>query len=327
MSLAPRLAAFAATQGGVFTTAQARAAGYDDREIYRLVKSRVWSRLRRGVYIETSLIADDDEGRHLLQLRAVLLRLQGPVVASHVTSAILHQISLLYPDYSLVHVTRDGVASARTEAGVRHHDATLPFSHLDKVDGILVTAVARTIIDIARESSFDAALVAAESALNKKLTTRDELLQVLDFCRDWPGAREAGRVVSFASLFSETPGETLGRVAFEELGIPQPLQQVSIFDDKGFIARVDYFWKDRRTVGEFDGRQKYTGENADGSTLYKEKLREDRVRDTGLEFVRFGWVESLNKSPSIRRKTFGAFDRSANSAAPPKFRFELPSGE
>src|SRR5690348_14248412 len=110
MSLTPKLAAMAAAQGGPFTTAQALAAGYDDREIYRLTRSGSWTRLRRGVYAETALIPDDDESRHVLQFRAVLLCLQGPVVASHITGATLHGINLLSPDYSLVHVTREAAA-------------------------------------------------------------------------------------------------------------------------------------------------------------------------------------------------------------------------
>jgi hypothetical protein len=59
-------------------------------------------------------------------------------------------------------------------------------------------------------------------------------------CVDWPGARKAQRVVDFASPLSESPGETLGRIAFDVLGIPQPDQQVYIFDQNGFIGRSDY---------------------------------------------------------------------------------------
>ena len=59
MLIAPKLAALAAAQGGPFTTAQARAVGYDPREIHRLLRSRQWTALRRGVYAETTLIPSD----------------------------------------------------------------------------------------------------------------------------------------------------------------------------------------------------------------------------------------------------------------------------
>ena len=248
MSLPPRLAATAAAQGGPFTTAQAIAAGYDGAEIRRLRESNEWVRLRRGVYVERVVVPDDDEGRHVLQLRAVLLCLKGPIAASHFTSAVLHGIALLEPDFSLVHVTRDDSGSARTEGGVRHHVASLPPGQLTKIDELLATGAARTVIDFARESTFEAALVAAESALNKGLTTLRELREVLAYCADWPGARAAGRVAAFASPYSESAGETMGRIAFDALGLPPPSQQVMFFDDAGFIARCDYFWEDPLNV-------------------------------------------------------------------------------
>lgn len=323
MALPPTLAALAAAQGGPFTTAQAMAAGYDDREIYRLLKSRTWSRLRRGVYVETPVIPEDENGRHILQLRAVLLCLKGLLAASHVTSAALHKVALLDPDYSLVHITRDNLGSSRTEGGVRHHDASLPASQLTKIDGILATGAARTIVDLARVTEYEAALVAAESALNNKLTTLSELREVLAYCLDWPGAREAGRVVSFASPYSESAGETLGRIAFDALGVPPPSQQTLLFDAAGFIARADYFWKEHRTVGEFDGRLKYVGEKADDDPVYKEKRREDRLREAGAEVFRIDWAECLAKSTSIRRKAFAAFERAAHSGVQPTLRFKL----
>lgn len=327
MSLPPRLAAVAAAQGGPFTTAQAFAAGYDERAIYRLIRSGRWVRLRRGVYAERLVVPHDDEGRHLLQLRAVLLCLKNPVVASHVTSATLHQIAMLDPDYSLVHVTRDCAGSSRTEAGVYHHDAGLPGGQLTKVDSLLATTAARTVLDLARGERFEAGLIAAESALNKKLTTLAELREILAYCVDWPGARDASRVVSFASPYSESPGESVARIAFDVLGLPPPAQQVEIYDELGFIARSDFLWKGHRTVAEFDGRGKYVGDDIDPEVLYKEKRREVRLRAAGIEVFRIDWAESIGRSKSIRRKALAAFERAARSGVRPTLRIKERSDD
>lgn len=323
MTLAPRLAAVAAAQGGVFTTAQALAAGYNDDEIARRRRSGAWVRLRRGVYAERCVMPDDEAARHLLQLRAALLTLKGPVAASHITAAVLHGLALLDPDFSLVHITREGVGSSRTDADVRHHDASLPLAHLTKLDGVLATTAARTAVDLARTATYEAALVATESALNKELVTLRELREVTEYCKDWPGARNAGRVVAFASPYSESPGETLGRIAFDELGVPLPEQQVLIYDRYGLIARCDYFFEHQHTVGEFDGKLKYVGENAEDDPLYKEKQREDRLREAGLEVFRIGYAESLGKKPSVRRKAFAAFERAEGSSRNRSYHFEL----
>ncbi|HEX7107593.1 MAG TPA: type IV toxin-antitoxin system AbiEi family antitoxin domain-containing protein [Acidothermaceae bacterium] len=323
VQLAPKLVAVAARQGGVFKAEQALATGYTRNEIARLQRSGEWVRLRRGVYVERSALPDDDVGRHLLALRGALLALGGCVAASHVTGAVLHGVAMLDPDLSLVHVTRDGGGSSRTAGGIRYHDAALPPGQLAKVDGILTTNAARTVVDLARKLPFDAALVAAESALNLQLTTLAELDDVLAFCVDWPGARRAGRVVAFASPYSESPGETLGRIAFDALGVPQPHQQVYIFDEHGFIARCDYFWEQHHTVGEFDGKLKYVGAKARDNAVLLEKKREDRLRTAGLEVCRFEWGESRNRSESVRHKAFSAFDRAATRQAERSYRCKL----
>jgi len=324
MLLPPKLAALAAAQAGPFTTAQAFSAGYDERTIYRLIRSGSWVRLRRGIYVERVVVPDDDEGRHVLALRAVLLCLKNPAIASHVTSATLHRIAMLDPNYSLVHITRDCAGSSRIEAGVHHHDAALPGGQLTKVDGLLVTAPARTVLDLARGARFEAGLIAAESALNKGLTTLTELREILDYCVDWPGSRDASRIVSFASRYSESPGESVARIAFDGLGLPAPSQQVEIYDRWGFIARCDFCWKEHRTVCEFDGRGKY----ADLKVLYDEKKREDRLREAGVEVFRIDWAESLARSKSIRRKALAAFERAALSGVQPTLRIkERPDDE
>ena len=198
-----------------------------------------------------------------------------------------------------------------------------PGSHLTKVDSLLATSAARTALDLARTQRFEADLVAAESALNMGLTTIAELREVLLYCLDWPGARDAGRVVGFASPHSESAGESVARIAFDVLGLPPPDQQVDLYDDFGFIARSDFFWKLYRTVCEFDGRLKYVGDGVDPETLYKEKRREDRLRAAGAEVFRIDWAESWSRSDSIRRKTLGAFERAAQSRVRPTLRFRL----
>jgi len=322
MTFAPRLAALAAAQGGVFTAAQARLAGYNDDEIARRRRSGAWVRLRRGVYAERCVIPDDEAARHLLRMRAALLRLKGPVAASHLTAAVMHGLALLDPDFSLVHVTREGTSSRRSDADIRHHDAALPPAHLTKLGDVLTTSAARTAVDLARSTTYEAALVTTESALNKELMTLRELREVLEFCKDWPGARDAGRVVAFASPYSESAGETLGRMAFDELGVPSPEQQVLVYDRLGLIARCDYYFEGRHTVGEFDGKLKYVGENAEDDPLYKEKLREDRLREAGLEVFRIGYAESVGKKPSVRRKAFAAFERAEGSSRERTYRVE-----
>jgi len=312
MSLHPLLATAAALQGGPFTTAQALDAGYEEREITRLVRSAEWTRLRRGVLIESTAIPDDEADRTIIRLRALALVTTDTVVASHQTAAILHGVTLLRPAGDLLEVTRSSRGAGRVEAGVHWHCAALPAGHLTSINGVCSTTCARTVIDNARHGDFASGLVIAESALNKGLTSLEELRAVHELCLDWPGARNAGRVASFASTLSESVGESLARIAFDAHGLPSPEQQVLIRDRAGIIARADFLWRDKRTIGEFDGRVKYDELAADGmQTLYDEKRREDRLRAAGFEVVRFGWSDILGRPAWVAACVRAAFARSA----------------
>ncbi len=112
---------------------------------------------------------------------------------------------------------------------------------------------------------------------------------------------------------SESPGESLARIAFERLGLPQPRQQVGVRDARGIIGRVDFLWDQHRTIGEFDGRLKYDGKPIE--TLYDEKHREDRLREAGFEVVRFGWADVQGEALGLGRRLVAAFARAARRGA------------
>jgi hypothetical protein len=311
MDIPPSLAAHAGNQYGLFTATQALAAGFDHEEIRRWVGRGGWLRVRRGIYCEAPMMPSEPMAAHVFQVRAAMLRLKPPVAVSHLSAAALDRIDLLDPDFSILHATRPNIGSSRTAAGIHHHNATLPAEHVRRTSGLVLTTASRTIVDLAREATFEQGLVAAEYALNKGLVTREGLLAVHFFCCDWPGSRNAGRVIQFASEKSESPGETLARLAFDAVGLPAPQQQVKIYDRMGQIGAVDFLWEEQATVGEFDGRLKYTGQpNAD--VLYAEKRREDRLRALGLEVVRFGYHTVRGARAELRRAVLDAFARAAS---------------
>jgi hypothetical protein len=72
-------------------------------------------------------------------------------------------------------------------------------------------------------------------------------------------------------------------------------------------VRTDFYWEEFRTVGEFDGKAKYgrdlrPGQDP-GEAVYREKRREDALRDLGLQVVRWTWDE-LSRS-ALRRSVSG----------------------
>jgi hypothetical protein len=172
----------------------------------------------------------------------------------------------------------------------------LPDDQVAFVDGVLVTDVPRTVLDVARTTPFESAVIAADAALHTKLTSREQLEQRLAELGPVPGARRAARVVAFADARNESVGESRSRVLIHRLGPPAPDLQVEAFRADGvFLGRCDFGWEDERTVAEFDGRVKYgrllkPGQDP-GDAVFEEKLREDAVRDAGREMARWIWSE------------------------------------
>lgn len=222
MDIPPSLAAQVGNQYGLFTAAQALEVGFDHEEIRRRLGRGDWSRVRRGIYCEASTLPSEPIAAHIFRVRAAMMRLKPPVAVSHLSAAAVDGIDLLDPDFSMIQVTRPDIGSSRTDAGIHHHNASLLARHVKRELGLVITTAARTVVDLARETRFEQGVVAAEYALNKGLVTRAGLFEVHTFCLDWPGSRNAGRVIQFASEKSESPGESLGRVAFEAVGLPAP---------------------------------------------------------------------------------------------------------
>ena len=122
--------------------------------------------------------------------------------------------------------------------------------------------------------------------------------------------RRAEAVAALASPLAESVGESYSRAAFEFLGFEQPVLQHVFRDQEGFIGRADCWWPRQRVVGEFDGKAKYLDSAVRGAVspeeaVYREKLREDRIRGLGLSFVRWGWAD-VESPDRLRRKLLTA---------------------
>jgi hypothetical protein len=120
-------------------------------------------------------------------------------------------------------LTRPPGAGSRTaRPPVRMHTARLPADQVTVRNGLKVTTIARTVIDLAGMSSFLAGVVVADSALRTGQTAKDELRAVLAACRMWPGVSAASKAVDFADRLSESALESVARVVFRDCALPRP---------------------------------------------------------------------------------------------------------
>jgi hypothetical protein len=155
-------------------------------------------------------------------------------------------------------------------------------------------------------------VAAGDRALTYGLAAEVLHQAVLELGRS-PGVRQARRAIQLLDGRSESAGESVSRVRIVSDGLPIPELQVEILTPAGiFVARVDFCWKDQRTVGEFDGKIKYGRLLKPGQRIEdlvsKEKEREDAIRDLGWKVVRWSW-DDLYRPGVLRDRLRRAFAR------------------
>src|SRR4051812_8320102 len=283
----PLLSAVADARLGVFTSQEALKVGYGVEDIRAELRTRRWSRLRKGIYIGThDLASADDRERHLIDCVAVLLSLGTGPVLSHASAARLHGLILPWRQASEVRLTAEEWRRGR---GYRVAQATMTADEVDAWLAFRAMSVPRTLVDCAREWSLTDGVVAIDAALNDKKATRAELLRAVLAGGHRVGIAQAARALGLADGRAESPLETRGRLALLSSGLPRPDLQVEIHDAAGLIGRVDGWYEEAAVAVEFDGQVKYTDPlyaSSPAEALWKEKRREDLLRAVGIRVVR-----------------------------------------
>lgn len=249
-----------------------------------------WVRPRRGVYAEAG------SAELVAALGAVDATVRRRWVASHGTAARLHGLTLLRPpDMTRLILTVDSRSAKHSDLpGLHFQRAALPPGHVTEVDGLPVTTVARTLVDLARRLPVRDGLVAIDAALHGRQVDEQDLLAVLADCRRWPYVRRAAYVVGMGDTACESPLESLSRLFFVDHEIPAPRSQATLTANGLFLGRSDFWWEDRRVVGEADGMGKYSSPEV----LYEEKLRQERLERAGITVVRWMWRDIWQPAPA-----------------------------
>jgi hypothetical protein len=141
LSLDARLAAVAVTQHGVFTRAQALAAGYSTAQIHRRTRLSVWERVLPRVYRHAST----PNSAAVSHWAAVLWA--GPGCAlSHASAAAIWQMAISAPvaPELIVPSTR----GPRTRNVTVHRASRIDDKDVTRVGRLPVTTPVRTIIDL-----------------------------------------------------------------------------------------------------------------------------------------------------------------------------------
>lgn len=290
------------------------AQGYSYNELAQRVRAGSLARVRRGAYDDAS--PADPVTRHLRLVEATAQLNAAGAVVSHLSAAVVHGLPVAASTLGRVQLTRGDAPGGKIRGVVHRYTATLEFDEVTEVQGIRVTSLARTVVDVGRTVSFEQAVMAGDAARRRGLTDA-EIQECLRRAAGRPGVAAARRMASFLDASSESPGESLSRCALHSAGVEAPTVQYEVRDAPGrLVGRSDFAWEGHRTLGEFDGRVKYgrllkPGETA-ADAVYAEKMREDALRDLGWQVVR--WTFADLKTPEvIADRLLRAFARGASN--------------
>ncbi|GAA1494792.1 hypothetical protein [Curtobacterium herbarum] len=244
--------------------------------------------------------AADARVRHLARIDAVDELIAPRLVLSHESALALHGLpwSGEFPD--VVHVIDPRRETSQALRLLRKHPGKHRPTRLARApSGRLVTDLRSTVVDIALTQELRRSVPVLDVALRRGVD-RTQLGSELEAKSAAHGRDRARFAIEFADPRSGSVGESIARVALDEVGAPRPELQAEFHDADGFAARVDFWFPDHGVVLEFDGAAKYRDPamRAAGLTaadvLLQEKRREDRLRRVPdvRQVGRFGWPET-----------------------------------
>jgi hypothetical protein len=301
----------------------------DRAEFFRRVRQREFVPIFRGVFVRAehwSSLNREECYRARVKAAAAFAdcvaspasadstaRAAGRPVFSNHSAAALWRLAWIGEWPEQAHTVEPIAAGGRSNAMFIRHTGGVPADRVE-IDGLDVTTLPRTVVDLARTESFGRAVTLADSALRRTLhpvdgvprthLTRAGLEAELDRVPVRHGSATARRVIEFADGAADRPGESMSRVSMRVAGLPPPQLQVKLAGASGRIWTVDFWWAFANLIGEFDGKSKYTeAEFLRGRTpqqaVYDEKLREDDLRAAGHRMRRWPWKVAL--SPALLR--------------------------
>lgn len=273
-------------------SSQLEAHGLTRSQIESLVRSGHAAVVRPGTWFldldphdEVTRSEVTHEARHRRLIDATVQGLRQDAVLSHVSAAVLHGLPVPRDSLAQVTLTRTRGSHGKRTRFLRIHRAALSDSDTTTIDGLAVTTVERTVLDLARSLPGMDALAVADRAL----ALGADLAYVGEMVRAHPrhpGNARARLVIERADARAESAGESWSRWRMHELGVPLPVLQAPILDRHGEeVARSDFLWEEAVLVGEFDGAIKYgrllkPGQDVNDVVL-AEKSREERIRRAG----------------------------------------------
>lgn len=308
------------------STAALLEAGWDCHRI-RAAERCCLRRLERGRYVVTAECSDPAHGfvsaiaaaptttlpiestglrKRVEDLRILVRsyvdRLPPDAVFSHRSALIVHGLPIPY-------VERDDVfaESVSPRSGVRLAKMLVRRRVSDRagyefVDGIPVTTVLQTLLDIARDCPLAFSVAVLDAAVRSSVVTVEQMRSFSEAHPVRTGTRKIVKVLENVDVRRESVAESICAVRFVEHSIPGFEPQVDIRDRDGkHLGRTDFANRRAKVIAEFDGAGKYHLDGADPQvTFERERRREYALRNEGWLVFRVRWSDLFSADLFLR---------------------------
>lgn len=279
------IAAVAATQHGLVTTAQLLERGLTRKMIKTRTHAGTLHRIHRGVYS----VGTPPTTREAHWLAAVLACGPDSLLAYTAAGALWDIRASAATVIDVVSPTRAG----RSREGIRVHRAA-DLAEADRAlrNGIPVTALPRTIIDLATVLSREALEYAIHRSESKRLVTVAALHAALDRRNGHPGTGPVREIIGdpWHDLDARTRGRNERRFLriCRRHDIPRPSvnEWIALPIASGGLE-VDFHWPERRLVVEIDE----WGTHGTTRAFRNDRARDRALGDAGLRVIRFTEAE------------------------------------
>jgi len=176
----------------IVLTRTLRSQGFDGRDLGRMRRNGSLLSVRRGAYVRDRPSERTRAEEHRELILATVPQLHDGAVISHASAAVLHGLPTWPNAMDRVHVTRNRSSGGNRRSVVQVHTAPLVHDHVTAIDGLSVTSLARTVLDLCPTVPIEQAVAAGDRALAYGLVRAILDDQLANMAR-WPGTRQARR--------------------------------------------------------------------------------------------------------------------------------------
>jgi G:T-mismatch repair DNA endonuclease (very short patch repair protein) len=211
------------------------------------LRSAAWRRLRQDVYADTALTVT-----HRLLVSAVGLVLPQGAGFTGRSAATLWGVPDVAGPTDPVEVLLPAGSRWNPGSGVRVR-SLLRGQALVRRGLWLCASRVDTAVDLIRWGGTDDAVVLLDQLCHAGMVRLDDVRDAVLKLPRCQGSAQARRVAALADGTAESPQESRLRLLLGRSGLPAPIAQFRVFDDEGFVGRVDFAYPDLKIAIEYDG--------------------------------------------------------------------------